>query len=635
MPSNELENNIIETVAPAAFAVAQEEYPQEDEEAVGANVNAARQTVVTANGIEWVRAGIDDPPLNGNVPPRVWSIRNVVGEVLVPGQNMATTQDMSPLDFFLLMFPPKQLLDMVEWTNVQLNKLVLKETSGSELLKLFGLFILTTKFEFTKRTSLWQTTASSKYRPAPQFGLTGMSKHRFEDLFRSLRWSLQPDTPDDGTSSEQYRWKLVDDFVKNFNDHRANYFNPSDQICVDESMSRWYGQGGHWINHGLPQYVAIDRKPENGCEIQNAACGRSGVMLRLKLVKGVDLPGAEEEEFGANETSLLHGTNVLKQVVSPWFGSNRIVCADSYFASVRVTEELFRNGLRFIGVVKTATRGFPKAFLSSVELANRGDFLALKRVPADNESKPALGAFVWMDRERRYFISSAGSLEDGTPYIRNRWRQVNQTPNAAPEQVTFSIKQPKIAEFYYSTCAAIDKHNRLRQDDFRIEKKVETKDWSMRVNLTIFSMIVVDTWLVFSAFKNVPTVEYNQKEFYSALAEELIDNSYGNRGRTTRPRSSPTAGRSFQDACIRALESGGPRAGVLTHLTPVKRLKNSKGEKTTFRYQGRCKECQKKTTWQCSDCNDDGKMVYLCATKNGQRCFLNHLARNHAHLDEL
>ena len=128
---------------------------------------------------------------------------------------------------------------------------------------------------------------------------------------------------------------------------------------------------------------------------------------------------------------------------------------------MRVTEELFRNGLCFIGVVKTATRGFPKAFLSSVELANRGDFLALKRVPADNESKPALGAFVWMDRERRYFISSAGSLEDGTPYIRNRWRQVNQTPNAAPEQVTFSIKQPKIAELYYSTCAAIDKHNRL------------------------------------------------------------------------------------------------------------------------------------------------------------------------------
>ena len=65
---------------------------------------------------------------------------------------------------------------------------------------------------------------------------------------------------------------------------------PLDEICVDESMSRWYGQGGHWINHGLPMYVAIDRKPENGCEIQNAACGHSGVMIRLKIVKT-----AEEE----------------------------------------------------------------------------------------------------------------------------------------------------------------------------------------------------------------------------------------------------------------------------------------------------------------------------------------------------
>ncbi|KAI2491366.1 Transposase IS4 [Fragilaria crotonensis] len=127
-----------------------------------------------------------------------------------------------------------------------------------------------------------------------------------------------------------------------------------------------------------PQYVAIDRKPENGCEIQNAACGRSGVMLRLKLVKGVNLPGSEDEVLGDNEESLLHGTNVLKHVVSPWFGTNRIVCADSYFASVGAAKELYRNGLRFIGVVKTATRGYPKTFLTSVELQNRGDFLALR-----------------------------------------------------------------------------------------------------------------------------------------------------------------------------------------------------------------------------------------------------------------
>ena len=34
-------------------------------------------------------------------------------------------------------------------------------------------------------------------------------------------------------------------------------------------------------------YVAIDRKPDNGCEIQDAYCGRSKIMITLKLVKTV------------------------------------------------------------------------------------------------------------------------------------------------------------------------------------------------------------------------------------------------------------------------------------------------------------------------------------------------------------
>jgi hypothetical protein len=132
-----------------------------------------------------------------------------------------------------------------------------------------------------------------------------MSKHRFDDLFRAVRWSNQPPAPGDAKSSEQYRWKLVDDFVTNFKDHRANYFSLSDCICVDESMSRWYGQGGHWINHGLPQYEAIDGKLENGCEIQNAACGRSGVMLRLKLVKGIDLVGEDDNDDAPTDSCFM------------------------------------------------------------------------------------------------------------------------------------------------------------------------------------------------------------------------------------------------------------------------------------------------------------------------------------------
>ena len=131
-------------------------------------------------------------------------------------------------------------------------------------------------------------------------------------------------------------------------------------------MSHWYGQGGHWIHHALPMYVVIDRKPENGCEIQNAACGHSGVMIRLKVVKTTEEENASAvtDDNGSN-----HGTNVLKFLVEPWVRMDCCVCADSYFASVMRT-----LGLHFIGVVKTATQKFPMSYLSNLELVQRTDY---------------------------------------------------------------------------------------------------------------------------------------------------------------------------------------------------------------------------------------------------------------------
>ena len=52
-------------------------------------------------------------------------------------------------------------------------------------------------------------------------------------------------------------------------------------------------------------------------------------MLRLELVKRKK---DDNDDPPTSNPSLLHGMNVLKHVVLPWFGPNRIVCADSYFA---------------------------------------------------------------------------------------------------------------------------------------------------------------------------------------------------------------------------------------------------------------------------------------------------------------
>ena len=55
-------------------------------------------------------------------------------------------------------------------------------------------------------------------------------------------------------------------------------------------------------------------------------------------------------------------------LVVPWANSEQGVFAYSYFASVSSAEEMMRIGIRFIGVVKTATKQIPMEYLSSIEL---------------------------------------------------------------------------------------------------------------------------------------------------------------------------------------------------------------------------------------------------------------------------
>ena len=583
--------------------------------------NSSSLPTTEAHGCKWFK---DDEAtkqdIGGRVPFREWSQKTTVGEEITAGCDVNCRR--SRLDYFLLMFPPTQLQEMCRLTNFQLNKKEARETTIGEILKFFGIMILATRFEFQSRASLWSNTAPSKYIPAPSFGRTGMSRNRFDELFSCVRWSEQPEEKPSGMSSETYRWLLVDGFVKWFNDYRAATFSPSDLLCADESISRWYGLGGGWINIGLPMYVMMERKPDAGCEIQNVACGRSGVMLQLKLVKGAE----EHEDSG----ELLHGTLVTKQLVLPWAHSGRIVCADSYFASVGCVRELKRLGLRFIGVVKTATREYPMTYLSSIELSSRGDMSGL--VHKDDDGNVDMMSFVWMDRDRHYFISSASSLELGRPFVRRRWRQIVEDNETAPENVELTVPQPKACETYYETCGMIDRHNRSRQDDLQLERKLGTMDWSMRVNMSIFGMIVVDSWLVDKAATNS---KEDQKAYYNALAEELIDNRYdeGLRGRDAMNASVEDGTQNSPSICQ---TTGKPRSGLSVHLTPTKRKrKRSDGSNTPYLLQGRCVVCKAaKTTMLCSLCSDDNnisgaKEPWICNTKNGRMCFSEHVQAYH------
>lgn len=136
---------------------------------------------------------------------------------------------------------------------------------------------------------------------------------------------------------------LVNNFVNMFNKHQEENFQLSMFVCIDGSIVHWCGVGGDWINEGLPMHVAIDRKPENGCEMQSMCCGESGIMCCLKLAKSA---AARQQEEADNELDddtpdvLNEGTKVIKELCLPWANTDHVAVSDSHFASVQTAQEL-------------------------------------------------------------------------------------------------------------------------------------------------------------------------------------------------------------------------------------------------------------------------------------------------------
>jgi len=197
---------------------------------------------------------------------------------------------------------------------------------------------------------------------------------------------------------------------------------------------------------------------------------------------------------------------MLKRLVAPWAGTQRVACADSYFPSVTAATELLAMRLRFIGAVKTATRGYPMSALSTQEVDTLGDHATFTHSTPEGTVK--MMALMWVDRERLYFVLSTSTSRPGNPYDRVRWRQMGEDA----EHVALNVKLPQVVQAYYACCAKIDRHNRSRQNDLQLEQKLPTHYWSMRVNLSLLGMCVVDSWLLYSGARGATAV-LTQRQF--------------------------------------------------------------------------------------------------------------------------
>ena len=110
----------------------------------------------------------------------------------------------------------------------------------------------------------------------------------------------------------------------------------------------------------------------------------------------------------------------------------------------------------------------------------------------------------------------------------------------------------------------IERHILSRHATLKIESKYGTRNLDMRVYLSIFSVIVVDTWCV---KKGILGSRLNDSEdyFYTKLAEEMIyntmDEAHITRGRTSNLRDTTWV------ISLLDTHDGRVSSGVDVHLT--------------------------------------------------------------------
>ena len=327
-----------------------------------------------------------------------------------------------------------------------------------------------------------------------------------------------------------------------------------------------------------------------------------------------------------SDSDLNHGTNVLIDLVKPLANTDRVVVADSYFASVQAAKALFNMGLRFIGTVKTATKGFPMHFLQRVHLpGGKGDHKAL--LAKDNEQGMFMMAFVWADRDRRYFIATCSSSAAGSVIRRKRWRQRDLTPNADPVQEQIRIPQTQAGEIFYDGCQAIDKHNRVRQEQYNVEKKVQTMSWSNRANHSVLSMCFVDCYHLAKGSQGNLNHLGGARSFIEDLLTALIDNDLDKR--TLRRRRDELLA---NEAALTGEDM--PELDTCKHLTAPTPTKRRKPNNPKHRAQGRCMVCKTSQTshvcraCQCFKSAKDDKQYWIC-NKPGKVCMGKHLLEAH------
>lgn len=359
--------------------------------------------------------------------------------------------DKSPFDLFMQIFGDDYVDHLASMTNIYAQqKLANIDTNGDELIRFFGILLLSGYHQLPKESHYWSTAEDLSNNIVPKI----MSRKRFRDLKTYFHivdnLNLQPGKV---AKIEPFYDHLTAQFVK-----VGGVF--SENLSIDESMVPYYG------HHSCKMFIR--GKPIRfGYKVWMLCCP-AGYPFSMQIYTG-----AKEKDGPQYNVPL--GTRVVLDLISVVENPNHhSLFFDNYFTSYDLMIDLKAKGFRAVGTVRE-NRTSKCPLVSSKELAKkpRGEY--------DYRGDGNVVCVRWND--------------NSVVTVMSNWMQPKPLQNAnrysVKQKQKIIIKQPKLIGAYNQSMGGVDLLDRLLGS---YRPKLRSKKWWWNLFANGLNMAVVAAW---------------------------------------------------------------------------------------------------------------------------------------------